>query len=329
MATKAQVKGSPAKVAATKAQVKDAPEEGSKEVAVIKLNQKALSTDIGEAIVKQFAEAYELDANIAVMKVKSENTKHLMLSQMTTAILKAANADDAVDLSLVFSGDQKKMNFLNDQLLIAMGVREQVNVAKNGKEPKLKVQYTDKVAGYFPSAKDDKDSDEYKRKNNMRSNFVAVLKRAAQSAYGMIEEGIEAKFDKKANTLQITGKAVKKHFGQESVLLNEKQTVTVGTGDKAQKVKLAAKPSFSEIANIGAAHAGKTLQSRKEQGTSGKGTNVTDADGALIAIAGEFHKALNLFKGVPSDKLRAELAKVGNAIVAVSERKPAAEKAAA
>lgn len=318
---KATVKGAPAKAAAAKTDAKtDAKTETSKEVAVIHLNSKALSPEVGAVIVKAFHEAYTLDADIVKMKAKSEQNKHSVLASMTGAIIKAVNADDSINLADVFSGDQKKMNFLNDQLMIAMGIREQVNVAKDGKEPKYKIGYTKAVADVFPSAKDDKDSDEWKAKNNFRSNFAHQIKRASQAAYGAIEEGIEVKMDNKAGTLKLTGKAVQKHFGQESVLLNEKQTITVGTGDKAQKIKLAAKPSFTEIANIGAASAGKALKSRQDRSNNKTGTAAVDASDALSVIAGEFVKALNLFKGGANAKLKATLEKVQNGITVVLAR---------
>lgn len=210
---------------------------------VVVVNKNALSTDVGPKVIALLdrAKADEDKALAALGEVRTKRYDAIAITTM--AILKAAEADKSIDLSATFSGDTKKMNRLNDQLGIALGFRE-VETVIDGEKTFQKIVTAKAVRKYFPSAGEKKDTEEYKRKDTIRSNFITLVKRAAQAAEGMRTSKVHAKYE--AGTLRIEGPKVKEVFGADSVLLNENASQL---GDDK---KLIAKPSFTAIRDIGA-----------------------------------------------------------------------------
>lgn len=311
-----------------KAAVKANPKAGetktapaTKAVAIVLPNSKAMSTDVGAKIVSAFVSVFEQDKQIAEMTRDVDKRRHDVLASMTSAIVKAANNDPNIDLTDVFSGEQKKINALNQLLMLAMGIQEVVTVGKEGAKTQ-KVQYTKEVAKFFPTAKDEKGSEAHSKKVTQRTTFLHQLKRTIQAAHAIREENITFKTDQATGTLAISGKTVEKHFGVPAVIVNEKQTIETGTGDNVQKTKLKVKPSFTELARIGAAVAGKAVQGRTQRSTAP--TGVVASDKALINIAKEFVKALGLYKGEVTEPLSEALKGVANAVTVTMERKAAA-----
>jgi hypothetical protein len=131
---------------------------------------------------------------------------------------------------VAFGGDKKAQNKLNDQLMIALGIREKV---EDGDKERL--VYSKAVQKFFPSAKDPKDDPVTKQKSTLRSNFLHLIKKAQQVAAGIIEKGMTAEHDKASGTLRLSGSAVKAQFGADKVLLDEK--ITVQEGGTAIKVE--------------------------------------------------------------------------------------------
>lgn len=270
-------------------------EKAPKEVkAVAIVNSKALSVDVGPAVIAGLAKSYQDEAKANELMQAVESKRYDLLAQTTAAIVKAAKADQNIDLSAAFSGDAKKMNLLNDQIGLALGFREVTVLPATDKAAEIKrIGYAKSVQKYFPGPKDDKNSKEGKQKATLRSNFLHLVKKCAQAASGIIATDTEIVTDKASGTLQLTGPAIKKTFGAETVLLNEKQTV--GEGEAA--VKLTAKPSFTAVAKIGAEAAGKTLQTRKDSRVA---TNATDPAVAVQNIAKSLADACAKLK-LPAD----------------------------
>lgn len=240
---------------------------------MVTVKSGALSVDIGPMVIAGLAKSWDVEQKANAMLMEVESKRYDLLSQTTAAIVKAVKADDSIDLSVAFKGDPKLMNVLNDQLGIALGFREiTVGVDAGGNEIK-RVATAKAVAKYFPGPKDDKNSQEYKRKSTLRSNFLHMVKKCAMAASGLIESDTQFVQDKESGTLQISGPAVKKAFGQETVLLNEKQVV----GEGENSVKLAQKPSFTAVAKMGAEAAGKVLPQRSQTGISGAAVNTGEA----------------------------------------------------
>lgn len=263
-----------------------------KEVVTVKAG--ALSVDVGPAVIAGMSKAYEDEQKANTILASVESRKYDMMSQLTAAIVKAAKADESIDLSATLSGDPKKMNKLNDQLGLALGFREVTVLPATDKVAEIRrIGPAKAVQKYFPGPKDDKNSPEYARKNTIRSNFLHQLKKCAQAANGLIVTNTTYVRDEKSGTLQISGPAVEKAFGQKTVLLNEKQTM--GEGDA--KVQLTQKPSFTAVAKLGAAAAGKVLEQRAQTGISG---NAISAGAALQGLCKSLTEACSKLK-LPAD----------------------------
>src|SRR5260370_36227051 len=93
---------------------------------------------------------------------------------------------------------------------------------------------------------------DWKRRRPFYQNFLTQVKKCAQAAHAIIEKGIKAEFNAKAGTMMISGPEVRKHFGQDRVLLDERKTI----GDGDAKVELSEKPSFPALANMARAAVG-------------------------------------------------------------------------
>lgn len=270
----------------------------------------ALSVDVGPKVIAGMFESYAKEEQANKLIAEIESKRFDMLATLTSACIKAAKADPTINLAVTFEGDKKKMSLLNDQLGIALGFRV-VNEVDDGKgNIKKSISYAPAVTKFLPGAKEDKNTEDYKRKNTVRSNFLHMLKKCAQAASGAVASGVTVKTDTKTGTLQISGPAVTKQFGKESVLLNDK--ITVGEGDKA--VKLKEKPSFTALGRMGAEAAGKTLATRKDSRVA---SNAVDPDTALQSICATLVQAIGKLKEKPIAKSVESLKSVQNAIAKV------------
>lgn len=284
-----------------------------KAVAVIpSIKKGALSKDVGPLAIKTLAQVFDDEAKVAQLAHGAEKSRHIVMANLTQAIVKAAKADQSIDLTAtVASGDKaaKAMGTLNDQLGIALGFREVVTVGE-GDKAKQKIVWAKSVAQFFPVQGDDKDAPEVKRKNTFRGNFVTLLKRCGMTALGIIERNIETSVDKKAGTLMLSGPEIKKQFGTPSVLLNEKQTVQNAKGDD---VKLTEKPSFTAIAAKAAVDHGKVIN--RTSNTRGSQQTLANPGLALDGICTSMVQALDRLKAPNVTKAQiASVKKVESAI---------------
>lgn len=299
-----------AKTETKKAEVKEP--KPMKEIVSVKPG--ALSTDVGPAILAGLDKSYKDEAKANELMQGVEAKRYDMLAQLTNAILKAANADDSIDLSKAFTGNRTDMNTLNDQLGLALGFREVTEVEAKDGSMMQRIGTSKACLKYWPGPKDDSKSPEGKRKNTLRTNFLHMIKKCAQAASGIQAKGIKVATDKDSGTLRISGPAVVKEFGHDNVVLNEKQIVGEGEG----AVKLVKKPSFTAVAQMGAAAAGKVLEIRKDSRVA---SNATDPGVAVQTICKSLVDACSKLKLPADDETKRELSKAQSAIDKVLQAK--------
>lgn len=279
---------------------------------VVSIKASAISADIGPTVLAGLDKAYKDEAKAQELLQAVEGKRYDLLSQLTNGILKAATADPSIDLTVAFAGDATKMNVLNDQLGLALGFREVTVMPATDKVQEIRrIGPAKGVAKYFPGPKDDKNTAEYKRKNTLRSNFLHMVKKCAQAASGIMASGTSVAVDKQSGTLRLSGPAITKTFGADSVVLNEKQVI--GEGDAA--VKLTAKPSFTAVAKMGAEAAGKPMTTRKQI------TTPTDPAGAVMTIAKSLADACGKLKLPANDDVKRALSVAQSAIDKVLQAK--------
>lgn len=280
---------------------------------IVKVDPKAMQVDIGPKVVALFDRSAQADATALDHIDRAKNLKYDAISTLTLAIINAAKADKGIDLSAAFSGDRKAMEKLNDQIGLAIGLKEIVTTVDGDKKVQ-RVVVAKSVAKYFPSAKDDKDSPEYKRKNTFRANFATQIKTCAQAAEGIIQTGVVVTMDNQAHTLKLSGPKVVEHFGQDNVLLNE------NASQKGDDAKLKVKPSFAELRALG----GEKHDAEVKRGSNTRGTQIsaaqpktpTDPDTALSSLCYSLIQGLGKYEGDLSAKVKDSLAMVMNAISA-------------
>lgn len=107
-------------------------------------------------------------------------------------------------------------------------------------------------------------AEDIKRKASIRTNFQTMLNKATKVALHALDNGIVLSVDKGTGLLRLTdgkkGDAVKKHFGETSVILNENQNIKVKQGKAEVEKKLKVKPSFTEVMReAGVSHGVKVI----------------------------------------------------------------------
>jgi len=275
-----------AKKVTGKAKAAKAPKEPKAAQALVVVKSGAMSTDVGPAVVMGLAKTYEQEEKANEMLNQVKGKRYDLLSNTTLAIAKAFKADDTISAASAFSADKKEVQKLNDQLLIALGIREYADV-----KGKQKLVYSKTVSRYFPGPKDEKGKPETVRKATLRSNVIHMIKKCAQAAVTIHEKGVKASMDPESGTLRISGPEVQKTFGASEVLLNEKQTVQHGE----TATQLSERPSFQALANMSAADHGATTK----QGSSDR-TNkvVTDPEAVIEQLCKQLVTAIGKLKEV-------------------------------
>lgn len=236
---------------------------------LIVVPKKALSLDVGPKVIAAYSNITEEDQSVKAQMKALADKRYDTLATLTNGILHAAKNDDGIDLSVYFAGDSKAIQMMNDRVGVALGWRDSVMVGE-GDKAKPKVVYSESVAAYFPR-KDDAEEVKQKKKTVV-SNFMHAVKKCAMAAAGILESDAKVSVDKESGTLKLSGPAIKKEFGVDSVLLNEKQKVE---GKKGETIALKQKPSFTQMANVGARAHGAVLQKRKQSGIAGTAADPT------------------------------------------------------
>lgn len=272
------------------------PKAAKASTAVAMLKQSALSTDVGVKVLETLDKTAKDEAKFREGLAGVEARRFEALSITTNAIVKAASADEAIDLNAAFSTDRARQNKLNAQIYIALGVKELMTF-KGGKTT---VVTSKAAAKFFSTGKEDKNSPAYKAKKTMATNFAHLVKKCAQAAAGLIDMSAVVKTDKEAGTLLISGPKVKAAFGVDEVTLNEK---------RVDGMKEGLKPSYTEVARIAATNRDVVHTTRKDSRSA-----AITADKAIIAQCESLVASLGKFKGDVTDDMKAALVKVGDAI---------------
>lgn len=311
----AKAKGAAAAAAAA------VPSKAGQSLVVPVVKSSALSLDVGLFVLKSLDSANKDEAQAKDLLAGVKTKRLDVISKLTLGIVKAATNDKSIVLDAVFK-EKKDMATLNNQLGIALGFREVVTVG-DGDKAKQRVDWTKEAAALVSANKDDSE-DMKRRKGTLRSNFMTLVKRCGQTAIGIIEGGSTAKIDKASGVLAITGPAVKSQFGQDTVLLNEKQTVQ--TMDKKGKVtgekKLKEKPSFTAIAAKAATAHGKNMH--RGSNTRGAGAALSNPTEHVKALCKSLVAAIGKLVGKPSAEVIAAFDSVESAMDVARDMRAAA-----
>jgi hypothetical protein len=268
------------------------------------IKQSAMSLDVGPRVISGLMQVSETEAEANKLMSQVANKRYDLLAQLTQGIVKAAKADKTISLAAYFSKDPKQVNAVNDQLGLALGFRKVASVGE-GEKARQRVVLADEVAKLFPQESTTKGTQAFNRRATVISNFLHTLKKCAQAAEGIISKDMKMSLDKATGTLRLSGPTIKTTFGQDSVLLNEKQTI--GEGDK--KKKLNAKPSFTSIADIGAREHGVVMQVRKDSRAS-----AADPVLSFVSVCTSLVSAIGKLGDKPDSRQVEALASVQNAI---------------
>ncbi len=282
-------------------------------VALVPLPKSALSVDVGPSCLAMLDKA-RADHSTATELMKGvESSKFKIASTVTLAIIKAAKADKNINLAAVYSGDNKAMNELHNQLGIALGTRVLKEI-KDGDTKMTRVVPSPAVANFFPPVGMKKTDPDYGRMETLRSNWITLVKRAAGTACGVVDNGLKAEMDKKAGTLRISGPAIKTQFGADAVLLNE------NISQVSKEKPLKARPSFTAVRDMGAVkHDAPAIGGKSNTRTGGKEQTAqapkpVNADVAFQSMASQMAMALGKFSGPLEGKTRDAASMLLNAL---------------
>lgn len=266
---------------AEKAAERQAAREAKESARLPTVKAGALSADVGVRVLEALDKADKDASKLEALKSAIDAKRYDALGLTTMAVLKAAQADDGIDLDAAFRTDKKASTKLNDQVRIALGLMEVRRIVDTQtKKEHRRLELTKAADKYFS-----------KWTATQRTNFAHMLKKCIQAAAELKANNIKAAFDEKAGTLAITGPRVEELFGAPTVLLNEKQRV--GEGDDA--VMLKEKPSYTALAKAGAVERGAVMVKRgTASGETGSraDSRVAIADATTDANFGGLCKAL-------------------------------------
>lgn len=269
MATTQAATADKAKPAAKAAKAAKAKKEAPKQELIV-VSAKAMSVEVGPRVVEGWSKGLAEESKLRAQGENLGIKRHNLMGQLTEAMVKALNEDEGIDGAAIFSDDQKRINKLFEQLYVATGIKEFETITK-GDSTVQKSAWAKSVHKFFPiPGKDKKDSADYQRKVNFRTNFSTTFKMCIRAAVGITARDLDAKLTSDG-LLQITGPEVKKRYGVDSVVLNEKQKVVTGKDKDNNDVvtELKAKPSFTDVARIGAEASGSKLQTRTDSRATG------------------------------------------------------------
>lgn len=294
--------GAPEVVAQEKKKKKE-----STAVVIPTIKQSAMSLDVGPKVISGLMQVSEQERDANALLAGAANKRYDLLATLTQGIVKAAKADKSISLAAYFSKDMKQINEVNNQIGLALGFRK-VAIVGEGENEKKRIVLADEVAALFPDESKTKGTEAFKRRATVISNFLHTLKKCAQAAEGIIAKDMKMSVDKETGTLRLSGPAVKTTFGENSVLLNEKQTI--GEGDK--KKKLNEKPSFTAIANMGAREHGVVMQTRVQSGIAHGKT--VDPVLSFVSVCTALVQGIAKLGDKPDSRQVEALASVQNAI---------------
>jgi hypothetical protein len=296
------------KVTNLKTVAKEAPKAST--VPATYLPPGALSLDLGERVVREWGEVRENEEEIKRLDAISAPKRYDTLKSLTVAFCKAATADKSINLKDFHAEDKKTVEAVKRKLEVAIGIR----VVSASPDGATITPYAPWCAQYFPMPGEDKKQPEIKEKETFRGNFGAVFKKAALAAHGILAKNITVTEDS-SGFLKLEGKAVQQHFNADSVLLNEKKDVVIGTDSSGKKRThtLKATPSYTELGRLSAMEVGKELRTRGQTGMSFTSIQGGATDEDMLKAIASFQSAIAKIQK-PSDALKTALKGLQNTI---------------
>jgi len=239
-------------------------------------NSKALSLDVGMKALNMLSAVVTAEAQIHQLTESNASQRGKAQVLVAMAIHKAALADPSIRLEHCMMKDKTPEKIkLGKQVRLAIGL-----MVSDGKKVMLTPE-----AHAAQNAMPGDDADTIKRKKSVRSNFSTMLTKSMRVALHVIETKTKASIDK-TGFLKIEGPAVKKIFGDTSVILNEDENQLK---DKKGAIvgKLSKLPSFTEITRaVGDAHGVKVVARKDSR------TQAVDPMAWLVQTADALVKAL-------------------------------------
>jgi hypothetical protein len=270
----------------------------------------ALSLDVGMEALRDVAATVLNTMQMDELRESNESRRGRAQVALAIAFYKAATTDKSIKLadSLLDAKTHKvEKNRLGAQLRLVIGL------AKNDGK---KTDWTPEARALMMVEKSD-DEKTAKAKSSVRSNFSAMMTKAARVALHAVENGIKVERDKETGLLRLSdgnkGSAVKSHFGMSSVLLNEDENVKVldKKGAVVDTKKLKARPSFTEIMRKVGENHGVAIVQRKDSRAQ---TTAVDPIKDLIARCTHMVQAIGKLPEEKSEELVAALESLQNAI---------------
>jgi hypothetical protein len=247
----------------------------------------ALSLDAGLTALRYIAalsdderQIEQLEAGVASNRGKAQVT-------LAYAIWKLAKNDASVNLAANVTGDKAEKNKLGKQVRLGLGMVH-YSKTQGGKDVLVS---TPEVADIMDTNTSDDDATR-KRKESIRTNFSTMLSKCMKVALHAIDNDL--KVDNVNGVLRLTGPAIKDHFGEASVLLNENvaQPILDKRGKPTKDLReLKAKPSFTEIMRKASEAHGKVQAARVDSRTK-----TVDPMKHLADLCGMLVKALEKAK---------------------------------
>jgi hypothetical protein len=238
----------------------------------------ALSLDAGLTAVKYIAALSDDERAIEQLEAGVASNRGKAQVILAYAIWKLAKNDASVNLAACTGTDKAEKNKLGKQVRLGLGMVHYTKTA-GGKEVLVS---TPDVAAIMDANGSDDDATR-KRKESIRTNFSTMLTKCEHVALHAIENDLKVSQD--GGFLRLTGPAVKDHFGEASVLLNEDQAQPKldKRGKPTKELReLTAKPSFKEIMRrVGKAH-GKTEVTRVTSRTVDPAKHLIDLCTSLV-----------------------------------------------
>lgn len=234
---------------------------------------KAMSVEVGKAVLASLQVA-ETNAETAANALAEVNrSKHAVTTAIINATLKAAKNDPRIKLEASFGDNRKEQTALNAAILVAIGLKEirTINPDTGVKE----AVWTTDAKKFFEFNGDDKTEAGKLQKTKMserNKNFSQILKRAEQTAQGMIDIGANVTLPRGSDVLMIEGPEVAKLFnGETKVLLNETAIDGAKLNTSYKAIRDHAEESRKAKAT-GQGHDGKTKAPSTEKGPSAAGS---------------------------------------------------------
>src|SRR6185295_5092592 len=101
------------------------------------IKKGAMSVDVGPAVIAGLAATMRAEQEASEVLKQVGAKRYDLMGQLTLGILKAAQHDNAIDLTVAFAKDAKQQGYLNDQLGIALGFKS-VHVLNAGQKAEKK-----------------------------------------------------------------------------------------------------------------------------------------------------------------------------------------------